>query len=166
MLNILDIISYHDYNIDMEYKCEIGKKIKEQRLNLNLSMDEVAQKIGVTRTTLWSIENGSGNYSIDSLIKLSNLLNLSIEIDSPNKKNKRKRASRINSKLDKKINRFIIMSIEQYASSANKSSQETYRLLNKYGIIKELVDDYEDMHGMSTYLINEYIDKRLEGEMS
>ena len=55
------------------------------------------------------------------------------------------------------------MCVEQYASSMNKSSRDVYNCLSKKGIIKELIDDYEDMHGMSTYFINEYIDKRLTG---
>ena len=55
------------------------------------------------------------------------------------------------------------MCVEQYASSVNRSSRTVYYELNKAGIINELKDDYEDMHGMSTYLLNEYIDKRLQG---
>ena len=65
--------------------------------------------------------------------------------------------------IDKEINRFIVMCVEQYASSVNQSSGVTYCKLNKTGIIDELIDDYEDMHGMSTYSINEYISRRLLG---
>ena len=146
----------------MENKVEIGTKLKNKRLQLNLRMDDVAREVGITRSTLWSIENGNGNYSIDTLIKLLSFLNMSIDIDNQESGN-RKRATRINSILDKKINRFIVMCIEQYASSVNKSSSYIYNKLNKLGIIDELKDDYEDMHGMSTYSINEYIDKRLLG---
>ena len=39
-------------------------------------------------------------------------------------------------------------------------------MLNKAGIINELKDDYEDMHGMSTYSTNEYIGKRLDVDVS
>ena len=63
--------------------------------------------------------------------------------------------------LDLAINRFIVMCVEQYAFSVNKSSSVIYKELKTKGIIDELKDDYEDMHGMSTYSINEYIDKRL-----
>ena len=59
------------------------------------------------------------------------------------------------------INRFLVMCIEVYASSFNLSSKQTYSKLNEAGIIQELIDDYEDMHGMSSYCINEYIAKRL-----
>lgn len=64
--------------------------------------------------------------------------------------------------IDKKINRFIVMCVEQYASSVNQSSKIIYNKLDNSGIIDELKNDYEDMHGMSTYLINEYISKRLK----
>ncbi len=146
----------------MESKIEIGEKIKNKRLQLNLRMDDVAKEIGITRSTLWSIENGSGNYSIDTLLKILSFLNMSIVIDAQEQET-RKRATRTNSVLDKKINRFIVMCVEQYASSVNKSSREVYNELNGAGIIDELKDDYEDMHGMSTYSLNEYIDKRLMG---
>lgn len=51
----------------MENKFEIGEKIKSKRLQLNLRMDDVAKEVSVTRSTLWSIENGNGNYTIDIL---------------------------------------------------------------------------------------------------
>ncbi|MBR6226418.1 MAG: DUF3791 domain-containing protein [Bacilli bacterium] len=69
--------------------------------------------------------------------------------------------SRVNMVLDKEINRFIVMCVEQYASFAEKSSREVFRDLDENGVIKELSDDYEDMHGMSADAINEYIGKRL-----
>ena len=125
-------------------------------------MDDVAKEVGITRSTLWSIENGNGNYTIDALLRLLSFLNMSIDIDAQ-EQGSRRRATRINSALDKKINRFIVMCIEQYAASINQHSNYVYTRLNDAGILKELKDDYEDMHGMSTYSINEYIDKRLIG---
>ena len=35
--------------------------------------------------------------------------------------------------------------------------------MSSKGVIEELKEDYEDMHGMSTYSINEYIEARLKG---
>ncbi len=150
------------YTIDMESKFEIGEKLKNKRLQLNLRMDDVAKEVGITRSTLWAIENGNGNYTIDTLLKLLSFLKMSIDIDVQ-KQGTRKRATRTNSVLDKKINRFIIMCVEQYASSVNQDSSVIYAKLNEAGIINELEDDYEDMHSMSTYSINEYISKRLSG---
>lgn len=148
----------------MESKFEIGQKLKNKRLELNLRMDDVAKEVGVTRSTLWAIENGSGNYTIDALLRLVSFLNMSIDI-STQTQGTRKRATRTNSALDKKINRFIVMCVEQYASSVNKSSGTIYNKLNKAGIIDELKEEYEDMHGMSAYSINEYIGKRLDADV-
>ena len=150
------------YNLIMK-KDEIGKTIKEKRLQLNLRMDDVAKCVGITRATLCSIENGTGNYSIDALLKLLNLFNMSLDIDFAQTDNTRNRATRFNSILDKKINRFIIMCVEQYASFSGVDSKIIYNQLNNAGIIDELVSDYEDMHGMSTASLNDYIDKRLVG---
>lgn len=83
-----------------------------------------------------------------------------------NKDSLKERATRAITILDKKINRFIVMCVEQYASSVNQSSRKIYNELNKSGIIDELTDDYEDMHGMSTYSVDEYIKKRLLGDLS
>ena len=146
----------------MENKLKIGEKIKNKRLELNLRMDDVAKELDITRSTLWSIENGKGNYTIDILLKLLNFLNMSIDIETQ-EQGERKRATRINSVLDKKINRFIVMCVEQYAYSVNQASGIIYAKLTEAGIIKELKNDYEDMHGMSTYSLNEYIDRRLLG---
>ena len=145
----------------METKLELGRRIKNKRLELNLRVNDVAKEVGIARATLWSIENGKGNYSIDNLIKLLGFLNLSFEIGSTEGIPNRKRATRAITLLDKKVNRFIVMCVEQYASYAQESSKSVFKALNEKGIIKELEDDYEDMHGMSADAINEYIGKRL-----
>ena len=146
----------------MKSKFYIGQQIKTKRLKLNLRMDDVAKAVGITRSTLSSIENGTGNYTIDILLKLFSVLDIPFNVEVEDV-NLRKRASRINSAQDKKINRFIVMCVEQYALACNKKGSEVYKILKEKGIINELIEDYEDMHGMSTYLINEYISKRLSG---
>ena len=55
------------------------------------------------------------------------------------------------------------MCIKQYASATKESSKSIYNLLSRKGILQELIDDYEDLHGMSIYSINEYISKRTGG---
>ena len=147
----------------MENKTTIGKKIRKKRLELNIRMEEASKQAGITRSTLWSIENGKGNYSIDALINLSNVLGLDLSLRASLNGGNRNRASRINTALDKKVNRFIVMCVTQYAASVNKKLNETYAEMLEKGIIDELTDDYEDMHGMSTYSINEYIGARLRG---
>ena len=148
----------------MENKLEIGKKIKNKRLQLNLRGEDVARAVGISRSTLIAIEKGDANYTIDTFLNLMNFLDMHFTIDNQENSVK-KRATRINKKIDKKINRFIIMCVEQYASRINESSKNTYIKLSDAGIIDELKEDYEDMHGMSVYSINEYISKRLGREM-
>lgn len=67
-------------------------------------------------------------------------------------------------KTDMEINRFLVMCIKQYASATKESSKSIYNLLSRKGILQELIDDYEDLHGMSIYSINEYISKRTGGK--
>lgn len=148
----------------MDDKREIGKKIKNKRLQLNLRGEDVAKAVGISRSTLIAIERGDANYSIDTFLNLMNFLNMHFFIDDQENSVK-KRATRLNKIIDKKINRFIIMCVEQYASSINESSKNTYLKLSDAGIIDELKEDYEDMHGMSVYSINEYISKRLGREI-
>ena len=147
----------------MEDAVFLGRKIKEKRLALNLRMDDVAKKANITRPTLWAIEKGTGNYSVSSLFKVMNILGLSVTIDSNGSiDTTRNRASRLNTLLDKKINSFLIMCVEQYAHSMNRSSEEVYKEMSKKSIIKEMTEDYEDLHGMSTEYLNDYIGKMLK----
>ena len=140
----------------------LGKLIREKRLSLNLRMEDVAKKAGITRATLWSIEKGNGSFSANSLFKVMNLLGLTINVNEAVFDNGRDRATRINTLLDKKINRFIVMCVEQYAGSVNESSASVYKKMLKKGVIRDLTDDYEDLHGMSTMYLNDYIKSLLE----
>lgn len=139
----------------------LGKTIKDKRLSLNLRMDDVANKAGITRATLWSIEKGAGNCSISTFLRILDILDLSFSIKNDNNNTFRSRATRINTRLDKKINRFVIMCVEQYANSINENSDIVYNKMLAKGIIKDLTDDYEDLHGMSQVYLNDYIDSLL-----
>ena len=148
----------------MSEALSIGTTIKNRRLELNLRMEDVAKKANITRSTLWIIEKGSGNYSFQSLLSVLNVLGLSLSIDGFKETSlPTLRASRLNTARDKKINRFIVMCVEQYALLINKSSKIVYKQLLDGGVIDELKNDYEDLHGMSTEFINSFIDALLEG---
>ena len=136
----------------------IGQSLKEKRLSLNLTMDAIAKEANITRATLWAIENGKGNYSINSLLSVMNVLSLDMVVNNQIKsKPLRERASRINSLLDKKINRFIIMCVEQYCLEYDQESSKIYDQMKKMNVLDELKNDYEDLHGMSTTYLNSYI---------
>lgn len=142
----------------MENLINIGNKIKQARLKRNLTMDFVAREVGVTRTTLFAIEKGQSNYSINILLKILDYLGLSMSFDKHVKEEARNRATRLNSKLDKNINKFVIMCVEMYAKYKKASDYDTYSLLKSKKILTELTNDYEDLHGMGTLWLNNYID--------
>lgn len=55
----------------------IGKKLRERRLQLNMTQDELAQKMGYkSRSTINKIEMGKHDISRSKLIKLSSILNV------------------------------------------------------------------------------------------
>ena len=56
----------------------VGKKIQEERLNLGMSQDILAEALSVTRQALSRWENGLSAPSIDSLITLSRIFGISI----------------------------------------------------------------------------------------
>lgn len=141
----------------------IGKQIHDKRLSLNLTMNYVANKAGISRACLSSIENGSTNCSLSNLMSILNTLDIDMHIDSKiNKKISRDRATRINTLNDKKFNDFIIMCIEEYAESVNKSSSVIYKKMSKNNVINEFKTDYEDLHGMSAAYLNQYIGSLIE----
>ena len=61
----------------------IGYKIKQKRLGLNLSQDELASKVGIDQSDLSKIEKGNANPSIKTVYKIVCGLGskLSINID-------------------------------------------------------------------------------------
>ena len=143
----------------------LGKAIKEKRLSLNMRMDDVAMKADITRATLWSIEKGKGGFSASSLFKVMNILNISFKFDiNQVNDDERIRATRINTIFEKKINRFVIMCVEQYAGSIGEGSSSVYKKMLDKGIIEELTNDYEDLHGMSFSYLNEYIGSLINGD--
>ena len=148
----------------MENITVLGEVIRNKRLSLNMRMDDVAKQANITRATLGSIEKGLGKCSVSSLLNVMNVLGLSLNIeDSSARDNYRNRATRVNTIQDKKINSFIIMCVEQYADSVNRSSSSVYREMLSKGLIKDMINDYEDLHGMSTEYLNYYIDTLLGG---
>ena len=58
---------------------KVGKKIQELRIQSNLSQDELADKLFITRQGLSRYEHGQSVPSIDSLITLSKVFNVSID---------------------------------------------------------------------------------------
>ena len=144
----------------------LGKMIKEKRLAQNLRMDDVARKAGISRVTLWSIEKGEGNCSLSSLLRVMDVLGLRMIVENQSSlENEMARATRANTVLSKKINRFIIMCVEQYALFSGSRSDVIYKEMERKGILDELESDYEDLHGMSAVYLNDYLKARMGGSL-
>lgn len=60
-------------------KKEIGLRIKNIRLNMNLSKQQLASMLGISGQYLGMIERGEGSLSVEKLQVLCNLTNLSAD---------------------------------------------------------------------------------------
>ena len=58
---------------------EIGKKLKEARLNKDLTQEVIAEKLNVSRQTISNWENEKSYPDIISVIELSNLYSISFD---------------------------------------------------------------------------------------
>ena len=150
----------------MEELEKLAKQIKNKRLESNISMNDVAKQADITRATLFEIEKGNPKCAIGSYFKVMSILGIDFEIQNNIIDNSRERATRRILLKDKKINSFIVLCIESYASYLNKSTNVVFEKMQKAGLIDHLYDDYEDMHGMSNEYLNDYFDKYLIGENS
>ena len=57
----------------------IGNKIYQLRRSINMTQQELAEKVGISVTFLSEIENGRKSMSVDTLIKLSKCLQVSLD---------------------------------------------------------------------------------------
>ena len=148
----------------MEEKAYIGNRIRERRISLNMTSAEVASKSHISRVTLSALENGSGNISFDVLLRVLSTLGISLSLgENGGNAFRRERVSRRFGQKQMRINRFIVMCVEQYAKFSGLDSASAYRLLDKAGLLRELEVDYEDLHGMSTQYLNEYFSSSIAG---
>lgn len=57
----------------------INESLKNIRLDNNLTQDDFAEKLGVTRQTVSSWENGKSYPVIENIIKISEIFNISLD---------------------------------------------------------------------------------------
>lgn len=57
----------------------MGYKIKELREKKNMTQEELAEKSGVSRTIISSLENGSPNTTSKTLVRIARALEVSID---------------------------------------------------------------------------------------
>lgn len=53
--------------------------LKAARVNVGLTQKEVADRIGVSETTIFNWENGKNKMPLEGLVKLANLYSMSID---------------------------------------------------------------------------------------
>ncbi len=58
---------------------DLGSRIKEEREKLNLSQDELAEKMDISRQAISKWETGKSYPDIEKILKLSNLFHLSLD---------------------------------------------------------------------------------------
>ena len=62
----------------MNYK-DLGKRIKEERHKLNLTQEQLAEYANISTSYMGQIERGERNVTLDTLIRITNRLNVSID---------------------------------------------------------------------------------------
>lgn len=60
-------------------KKKFGDRVRELRLEANLSQEKFALSIDMDRTYLASVENGKRNISLENIAKIANGFNITIE---------------------------------------------------------------------------------------
>lgn len=62
----------------MDYK-RLGKRIREERLRLNLTQAQLAEDIDISDTYMGAIERGERSLTLDTLVRLVNRLGVTID---------------------------------------------------------------------------------------
>lgn len=62
----------------MDIKMRVGLRVKQLRNKLGISQEELADRVGLDRTYITSVESGKRNISIINVEKLANCLNVSL----------------------------------------------------------------------------------------
>ena len=60
---------------------EMGERLRTERLNRNLTVDEVATRAGVSPVTMYKVESGA-NHSLKTLLRILRALNLLNRVDA------------------------------------------------------------------------------------
>ena len=62
----------------MDYK-RLGKRIREERIKLNLTQAQLAEAIDISDTYMGAIERGERSLTLDTLVKLVNRLGVTVD---------------------------------------------------------------------------------------
>lgn len=104
----------------------LGENIRQSRLKLNLTQEQLAEKVDISTSYMGRIERGERSLPLDTLIRISNILNVSVDTllqDSINTDNDVLIMTQINqliSKLNGNDKKLIIDMIKLMVSHLNK----------------------------------------------
>jgi transcriptional regulator with XRE-family HTH domain len=59
-------------------RAEFGRLLRDKRKSLKLTQEELAVKLGTSRSRVTKIETGTDNFGIDTFLQVSTLLELDI----------------------------------------------------------------------------------------
>jgi transcriptional regulator with XRE-family HTH domain len=62
----------------MSLAIEFGKRIKESRLSMGLTLDQLAARAELSKTGCWELENGASMPGIDTALKLAKSLGVRV----------------------------------------------------------------------------------------
>ena len=57
----------------------LGKRIREERIKLNLTQEQLAEKVDISTSYVGQIERGERNISLDTLVNVANILGVTID---------------------------------------------------------------------------------------
>jgi len=148
---------------------KISNRIKELRERLDLSQEDLAKRMGISRVAVSQIENGRRKICTEELIKLSKIFNISTDVllnldeeievvlekikeQKPSKKNE----IRINvpQKNLVKFKEVLLYILEKVGSKSNVGESVLYKLL--YFIDFNYYEKYEEQLIGATYIKNHY----------
>ncbi len=150
----------------------LGLRVKEMRGLRGLSQKQVAEKLGLKRSTISQIESGDRKINADELLKLSrifkvspnNLLNLEKEPEVVLQESEEKEHIEVKSEQRERINvpqknlekfkEVLIYILNKVGSKANVGETVIYKLL--YFIDFDFYEKYEGQLIGATYIKNKY----------
>lgn len=65
--------------MEINYK-SIGKRIKQERINQNLTQEKLAEMVSISLTHMSNIENANTKLSLDVLLKIANASNCNTDV--------------------------------------------------------------------------------------
>lgn len=146
----------------------IGLRIKELREKAGMSQQRLAELMGIKRPTISQIENGERKIYAEELIKLSEILGISVEnllnlekspeviLRESKKREKTKSMIRINvpQKNLEKFKEVLLYILNKIGSKPNVGETVIYKLL--YFIDFDFYEKYEEQLIGATYIKNRY----------